>query len=256
MPRHSVRLMRDDPIIIGGTPGSGTTVFAAMLERLGMDIGKRAKFNEWKPFGKFMAKWRPALVEHEFTGRPVDFAGAASDLAVAIAQHRGAFRDGPWGFKRPMAGMVLVFLNDCMPDMRYIHVIRDGRDMAISSDQSQVEKVADLLIGEPDDTESIVRSAASWSAANCYSLEVGSKLLADRFFVVRFEDLIDSARPTLLEVARFAGLKTGDRRLSEAAALLEPETPGVGRSMRLGAEQLDAVTRAAEPGLRAFRYLE
>jgi hypothetical protein len=137
--------------------------------------------------------------------------------------------------------------------MRYIHVVRDGRDMALSGNQNQADRYSDLWVsgrnpGGP------VRSAESWSIANCLVLDTGRELLGERFTIARYEDLTDRPTETLAELARFAGLTPSDQQLARAAEGVEPSAK-VGRHLTLSTREVRAVTRAAEPGLRAFGYL-
>jgi hypothetical protein len=246
-------VVRNDPVVIGGTGGSGTSVVARSLRTLGLNIGTEGRESEWTPVANFVGRWGPRLVAHDLANQRTDLVRARRDLGLAIAQHEGRLASGPWGWKVPQSCLLLRFLFDCLPDMRYIHVVRDGRDMALSRNQRQAERYGDLLISGKF-PEGPRRSARSWSTANCLVLEVGTALLGERFAVARYEDLIERPRDTLAELAHFAGLSPDAQTLAAAASEIAP-SPEVGRHGKLSARELRAVSRAAEPGLRAYGYL-
>ena len=242
-------------MVIGGTGGSGTSVFGRMLRTLGLDIGETLpQRSEWRGFNHFTGWIRP-LVAHDLGGHPVDFAAAAADLGVAVAQHPAMAHDRPWGFKRPLACLVIEFLNDCMPTMRFIHVVRDGRDMALSKNQTQAALVSDLFVQGGDFETPSVRSAASWSAANRWVRSQEERVLPDRFLVVRFEDLMSQPTETLQRAAEFAGLSADADQFDAAVQLLRQRKPSVGRWLDLAPAERDAVSVAAQPGLRMFGYI-
>lgn len=246
-------MIRNDPIVIGGTGGSGTSALAKCMRTLGLDIGCGERDSEWRPMAKFVHRWGRPLVAHELTGQPADLVKARFDLGAAIATHEGRRTDGVWGWKVPQCCLLLGFIYDCLPDMRYIHVVRDGRDMALSGNQSQADRYSDLWVSGKN-SDGPVRSAESWSIANCLVLDTGRALLGDRLMIARYEDLTDRPIETLARLARFAGLTPSDMQLANAAEAVKP-SEAVGRHRTLSTREVRAVTRAAEPALRAFGYL-
>ena len=70
-------------------------------------------------------------------------------------------RSRPWGFKAPAAIVALPLLQRFFPAMRVVHVLRDGRDIALSSNRNQAMRYYNLL--EPE-RERVRREAQACSA--------------------------------------------------------------------------------------------
>jgi hypothetical protein len=70
------------------------------------------------------------------------------DKAISVNKLRENFKlltndtikklDG-WGWKEPNTYIILEKLNEYYPNMKYIHLIRNGLDMAFSENQNQVK---------------------------------------------------------------------------------------------------------------------
>ncbi|GAB5447474.1 MAG: hypothetical protein Gyms2KO_23470 [Gymnodinialimonas sp.] len=99
-----------------------------------------------------------------------------------------------WGWKEPNTHIFLPHLATLFPQMRYIHVVRDGLDMAFSKNTWQARHWG-RLYGLP---YRWYRSAPQqqlrfWLAANRATLEFGKTHMPGRFLVVPYEDYC--ARP-------------------------------------------------------------
>jgi len=244
--------MRTDPVIIGGTGGSGTSLFARMLRDLGLDIGREDYGTEWQPFAKFARQSGPVVCAYEFGDHSIDLTHPTKRLRSRVKKHPAQAHRGPWGWKMPRACLFLTFLATNLPNMRYIHVVRDGRDMALSENQRQATRYGGLVLGDDAEVDP-VRSAAFWSAANCWALAQGGRLLGERFSVVRYEDLIADPTGTLAS-ATWAGLSL--EGLDVALEQVQPGRVSSGRWRDLPPERQAAVTEAARPGLEVFGYLD
>ena len=82
------------------------------------------------------------------------------------------------------------------PSARFVHVVRDGRDMAYSPNQYQVRHYGDLLL-TPDERRwsQPLRSIVVWSRLNLEAADYADRHLPDRYLLVRFEDLCASPVP-------------------------------------------------------------
>jgi hypothetical protein len=77
----------------------------------------------------------------------------------------GVPRTGPalgqrWGWKEPNTHVVIERLWQRMPDLRYVHVVRHGVDMAFSANQNQLQLWGPHVLG--DGPTSPARSLAYW----------------------------------------------------------------------------------------------
>ena len=105
--------------------------------------------------------------------------------AINLHDYRG------WGWKEPHSHLYLPHLVSYYPDMKYIHVIRHGLDMAFSGNQEQVYKWGDVFeIKKPADTKEEIKASLSyWLRANRRAINIGQSLLSNRFLMVNFDKL-------------------------------------------------------------------
>jgi hypothetical protein len=125
------------------------------------------------------------------------------DLAVLVAEHCSALAPGrPWGWKEPRSIYLLPFFHRHLPALRFLHVVRDGRDMAVSTNQNQLRKHG-TSAPIPRDLPEAERSIALWSWVNLAAARYGKEHLGYRYLRVRFEDLC--ARPVEIasDILRF-----------------------------------------------------
>lgn len=222
------------PVAIGGLGGSGTRVFAEMLRYAGVDIGtrlNRSLDNLWFTVLFKRAAWvgrRPEDEELSTAARlfclattrglaqrlePEDatlIADLAADLPPnggwqcgARAEHAADLlasrRDRPplsWGWKEPNTHVFLPALDRALPGLRYIHVVRDGRDMAFSANTWQTRHWAHLY-GLPmtEDIPLPVRQLRYWLRANRAALDYGAQAMPGRFIVMPYEAFCADPEP-------------------------------------------------------------
>ena len=169
---------RNCPIIVGGGGGSGTRVVAEIISSCGVDIGSdlnRASDNlsftylfrrpDWyrKTLNDLDQRRDSIRLMHEisvgsFQNRPKQKKMLlAAGLEHAIAHSHLHFpwsglwsferyrsiksakkSVDTWGWKEPNSHIYLQELIDYFPGMKYIHVMRNGLDMAFSPNQLQL----------------------------------------------------------------------------------------------------------------------
>lgn len=131
-----------------------------------------------------------------------------------------------WGDKTPPYVDQMQLIQGLLPEAHFIHVIRDGRDVALS--------VKDLWFG-PDSVE---EAARRWRSA-IERARLQSKELA-HYLEVRYEDLVSNPEPILKKVANFVGLpwdpvmldyhQTAENRMSEIHRdVIAPDGKGIAR---------------------------
>ena len=96
---------------------------------------------------------------------------------------------------------VLPLIHARFPKMSFVHVLRDGRDMAVSDNRNQLRKHYAALFGEPSSELDHQAALRLWSATNVMVARWGERVLGERYLQVRFEDLCQ--RPE--ELLRGAG---------------------------------------------------
>jgi hypothetical protein len=144
----------------------------------------------------------------------------------AYMQQQGKPR---WGEKTPTYVQKMKLIQRALPEARFVHVIRDGRDVALSVLDRTVR---DLSAGDV---------ARRWKKKITKAREDAPAL--EHYMEIRYEDLIMQTEPVLREVAEFSDLPWDDamltyyersgERLKEMARAL----PGDGRAKELSVER-------------------
>ncbi|MFQ5678382.1 MAG: sulfotransferase, partial [Gemmatimonadota bacterium] len=158
------------PLFIGGTGGSGTRVVAQIVAHAGVFLGRELnRAGDSEPVGRYLRRWIPRYLRAD--GRVPEHERAAMnrELQVALIRHRRGIpaRDGPWGAKNPRSMYLLPYLWERVPNLRFLHLVRNGLDMAFSRNQNQLQAYGALVLGEEHEGEpEPARSVALWAEAN------------------------------------------------------------------------------------------
>mgnify|MGYP000184971871 CR=1 FL=1 len=67
---------------------------------------------------------------------------------TSLTSARATPTTSAWGWKEPNTHIVIPQLRQCLPGLKYLHVMRNGLDMAYSSNQTQLRFWGAWLIGE------------------------------------------------------------------------------------------------------------
>jgi GT2 family glycosyltransferase len=230
-----------EPGVIGATGGSGTRVLAAIVQRGGMFVGSDLNRSlDALDFAAFFDRW---------AGRELAPKSAAELRALVARQHAEA-EGRPWGWKEPRSVYLLPFLAAELPGLRFLHVVRDGRDMAFSENQVQLRKHGDAVLGASNEPEEL-RSIALWREVNLRAADFGERELGDRYLRLRLEDLCAEPATSVAQVLRFFRLD-GD---AEQIAADEVQTPAtLGRWREVDSTLQAALTERAADALERFGY--
>jgi predicted glycoside hydrolase/deacetylase ChbG (UPF0249 family) len=193
-PRRALRnLPPHGPNVIGATGGSGTRALAQTVRLAGMFTGARLNESEDAyELGGFSDRWINAFTPYRDSALPPALETAMlDDLAALLESHlRDLDAPRPWGWKEPRSSFLLPFLDRHLAGLRFLHVVRDGRDMALSENQNQVRKHGSVIgLPRPGLVAEPLQSIALWSWLNLETARYGEERLGDRYLRIRFEDL-------------------------------------------------------------------
>lgn len=148
-----------------------------------------------KRYERFWREWTgPALrVEAICPGESCTPGEFVDRLFTAYAQRHGAER---WGDKTPVYAGYLPLLHRMLPEARFVHIVRDGRDAAMS----MVEKW-----GEKEWHTDLLFALKSWQRRVRLARRSGHGLGPDRYTEVRYEDLVADPEPELRRLCDFLG---------------------------------------------------
>jgi hypothetical protein len=166
-------------------------------ERFADDLARLPSLVEW---GHAPSRVRSRL-------RPGMTTGAA---IAAIFETYAAERGKPrWGDKTPLYMQHLDLLEQLFPDALFVHLIRDGRDAALSFLSVPAGLVTEGW-GHPRDARGF---ACQWATEIRAARRLGGRVGPARYAELRYEALVADPAAELRRLCAFAGLDYGDEML-------------------------------------------
>jgi Sulfotransferase family len=259
------------PTVAGGTGGSGTRVVTEILSSAGVFMGSRLnRSGDALDLAKFDLRWGKPYLAAEQAGEIPPFEQMEADLQSSVRDHLRGYDPaaGPWGWKHPHAYLLLPWLDTVIPDLRFVHVIRDGRRMVRSHNQNQPQRYGEVTL-DPDSmaSSSKVRAVEFWSWANERAADYGEQRMDERYMRMRFEDICADPQTECARLIAFAydGAQAPEADVAQAAQLVsdptERSSPLSMRRLKRFARQLDyqrrgrKIERAAQHSLKRFGYI-
>src|SRR3972149_1061765 len=199
------------PVAIGGVGGSGTRVGAEILIHLGFYMGKdlnSANDNLW--FTLLFKRPRWFLENSEKNESQIVKGLSIFEKAMTLIRSKkpDTSRYIGWGWKEPNTHIYIELLDKYFQNLKYIHLIRHGIDMAYSSNQSQVYNWGTMFGIKADDPSTPLPklSLKYWNKANRRAMDFGYKLLRERFLVVNFDKLCTNPWCEIERLIDFLGI--------------------------------------------------
>lgn len=141
-----------------------------------------------------------------------------------------------WGWKEPNTHIVLPRLLQKTPTLKYIHVFRNGLDMAFSNNQNQLKNWGSLILGSTTETTPYY-ALKYWCKANRRAFSIG-KTMGASFFALSFDELCTSPQTVVKKLIAFLNInKTSIPLLSLSDFIHPPKTIGRFKTQQLN--QLD-----------------
>ena len=237
-------------LIVGGSDGSGTRAFARYLHLLDVpmvvdDLGTFDVHAEMLYDGQgwpalvarvlnatrsaaYTADQLPASLRTEARNEMLKMLDTfRSKLDEQIQDRRSRLGDIPMassvsmGFKAPVSQLLLPLFRDLLPAVKFLHIVRDGRDVALSDNQSPVKKfyskfyedahARDLQMEKNNfgfESRMKIKALELWNVWNSQVYDYGKEHADGTHFdvlVMRSEDLLDDTYSSLLKLADFVG---------------------------------------------------
>ena len=130
---------------------------------------------------------------------PTTYPGAASALFRASAHKHGKQR---WGDKTPRHVLHISWFAEAFPNAKFVHVTRDGRDVAISL----------LKAGW---VSSFLQAAHHWQERVEIGISAGSALGKDRYYELHYEQLVMTPEETLKNLCNWLELEYTPQMLQQ-----------------------------------------
>lgn len=244
------------PVTVAATGGSGTRVIVNILQHVGFYMGVRVnEAGDSGPMEQIIHRWHERYLTRALTA-------AESDEMVSffhhhVARHRLAIPDETmmWGWKNPRGIFFLPLYFQEYPELRYVHVIRDGRDLAYSRNQGQTGDFAYLLEKSERGWPIPLRCVRLWALANLALSRYARENHPDQYHCLRYEDLCDMPEETIAGLFEFLQLPGEQWDMSGAADIVQV-VGNIGRFRNHPVTEVEALECVGRYALEHFGYLE
>jgi hypothetical protein len=170
-------------------------------------------------------KWGPVSGFNGVTKDTVyqTVAAAIHRIMSAAAKEQSKTR---WAEKTPENILAVPFLYRLFPDAKFVHIVRDGRDVAISTSQASWKRIAFEGQRIRNNYHNALRRWVAWITQFLRDAES----LGLTFFTLRYEDLVLEPPDRLKDLLRFLDLPWSDRILDPHGSrhdIIDPKGEGV-----------------------------
>lgn len=251
-------LAAEAPIVLMGRGHSGTRVLAYAVRALGVNLGFSERMASGDPEDKRFRRGLARLARRWDTGDVPSERELRPFRALVYRWHERLAPAGPWGWKYPETYLMAPHVHAVFPRARYLHIIRDGRDLAFKRhrthdpDTALGRRVLAKIgaTGEPG----YIGAALSWA----YQVELFTAfedrcLPPERVLDLMFEELCIDPTGVIRRVAAFLGLPVPASAVEFLADFTDPEKVADHRVRK--PERIRAVEERIGPTLRRFGYL-
>ncbi|HUY13310.1 MAG TPA: sulfotransferase [Terriglobia bacterium] len=271
--RTITRARGKSPVFVVGCPRSGTTLLYHMILSSGNFAVYRTESNAFNLLGpkfgdlgvlrnrqKLMDRWlqsmlftRSGLVAEEIRAKVINECRSPGDfLRIMMEEICRQQKVDRWADCTPTHLLYLREIKESIPDARVIHIIRDGRDVALSYvRQGWVHPFP------WDRKRKLLVAGLFWEWMVRKGRENGQEIGAD-YSEVRYEDLVASPRETLAKLGQFIDHDLDYDRIlaSGIGSVREANTSFAGESPTKGFNPLSRWKDKFDAGqLRSFEAL-
>lgn len=195
-------------------PLSVTGMWFDFADRLGRDYGGLASASDCD-------RMVTDVINHpriRLWETPLDFARIRSatrledypSLVAAVYQECANQHDKPYWASMDIGTLRRMHtVHDWFPDARFLHIVRDGRDVALSHQTM------------PFGAGNIAECAAAWDRRISTNMRMGEMLSPDQYMILHFEDLIQEPEKNLRSVCEFIGVGYSPEMLCYAETVEE-----------------------------------
>lgn len=253
---HENRFKQSEPLILLGMHRSGTSLVVRLLAELGIHMGSwlsrdaeavhfqrvnrriyGAAGSKWGQVDSLLEAMRaPSFVQEQTrVARQAIFQekrlpGAKTEIERFFGPElwpkvrQGEFP--AWGWKDPRTTLVFPIWLNLFPNARWVHVLRNGIDVAISVHRRSLKQERKLrnrllAIDYSPATLDFGYSFHLWENHVSFVLEHQHLVSPERFMEMRYEDLLAEPRAQLQQLARFARHPVDEDRLLAACQMVD-----------------------------------
>lgn len=242
------------PVVIGGNGHSGTRIFLEIIAYSGVSCGikhftRRAASGDLRMIS-LLNRWVPPFVYGKLNSKSREAMRRALSRRLRLCF---PFQQRPWAFKNPRHMLILPLLHEIFPELKFVHVIRDGRDIALGNEFVEAHRYVDAFL---DDHERQLPSEQKmilfWGRSNQAAMDYGKSALGNNYMLMRWEDLCGDAPAATESLIKFAG---GSLSRAAGAVKLVAKQASVGRWAKFPPEVRASVVARGQPWLSMFGYV-
>ncbi len=252
-----------NPVFIIGCPRSGTTMLASLLKhssfgepvethfvtkfyrklddygqldnkenfsRLIKDILNERAIMQWK-LQMDLDKFYNELTE-------INYRNIVNKICMLRAETKG---NKSWGDKTPHYLRNIDILYKLFPDSKYIYIVRDGRDVALS------------LLEKPWGPNNIFTCAHSWKEYNVPNEIIEKLKNRNHLYFVQYEDLLDNAERITPDIYKFLDEEYDEGKMTELIGRIRKGNYGKWKR-KMNTRQIKLFENIAANTLKRFGY--
>lgn len=247
---------RDDPVVIGAVGGSGTRVVARIARHAGFFMGLSLNESEdSRPFIDFYHAWVPLYLRRRGELSAEEYQVMSRAFEQTLEQHLRGLDDADllWGAKDPRSMQILRFWHQRFPRMRFIHVVRNGLDMAFSGKQRGLQMHGHLVLNESERRKvPWARAMAYWSRVNLTAAAVEEQEFGERYLTVRLEELCAEPARVVRQIFEFLHVKDQARLKAAISEVYWPNS--IGRWRHYPPRWVTEAMEVGREGMERFGY--
>jgi hypothetical protein len=164
---------------------------------------------------RFPQEWQGDPPKAEVFAQAMPDSTPAAFLETLYGAYAGQYGAARWGDKTPIYTSYIDLIHQILPETQFVHIIRDGRDVALS----MLDKW-----GEREFHVDIFFTARNWVRRIKQARKSGARLGPELYYEMRYESLVQDPEAELQALCRF---------------LKEPYVPEMAQPHLLGSQSIE-----------------